>query len=242
VTGAGDWLEKLATAAAGGTTGHEDGQERKAPSGDELTRAGAVKLGVAGVASLSLGLWRASAGLAVDPPELTPEASRCFAGCFIDWGKSEKKGRATCDEIIGKTLQDEDTGWGRFKVAFPFFGIAYAKAALKGLCYSSTDGKARQDWADCNAGCVQKCSKPSPRSLQDASRRNQVCEPDPPPPPYAPEPPPAPNPAEDPCWACEDPMVGGMCCGPYTFDPQTGTYGICGCVDAAVGCPAVGCA
>jgi len=224
----GSWLDRLAVTAVR-EDGREGGRDRRPATDEGLSREAAVRLGFAGLASLSLGLWRAAPGSA-DNPGLTPEASKCFAGCAINWQKNHDANNALCDDFFGRTLAEGKGGWEKLKIALPFPGVALAKTVLKGYCYGFADQRARGKWRDCNDECVVECAKG--RKPQSSTAAHQACEPAPQPRPYTPALPPAPRPEDDPCWACQDCCSPLLCCAPIIDGV------ICQCAED---CKAFGC-
>jgi hypothetical protein len=228
------WLDRLARRAVRPPV--PLATEPLASTGDErYSRGTAVKLVVAGAASLSLGLWRATPGEAGDFGDCVENY------CRIPAAKVMKQLRLACDDIFKpEVLYADRTGWQKLKFLAMFpprVGWTIAGATLTGYCYAKNDFFVEKWEKGCYEECKQNCE--GRRALQSASFSRQVCEAAPPPERSTPKPPPAPNFTEDPCWSCN--QVGGQCCGPFTGDPATGAFTPCACATPGVPCDAYGC-
>lgn len=225
-------------AAAEPVTSRES--DRLPPSSDEhFSRATAIRYGAAAVASLTLGLWRAPAGQALD------EAG-CYSQCADRRIRDAEAAMAACRRLYSPGWYSKpgtDSRWGAFKELMKSGGpwewaTAYANQVLLRACLDRAKSTLVKGLDDCEDACRIACEESS-RSPQGRSSRHQVCKPPPSPKPESPKPPPGPNHTESPCWACEE--AGGLCCGPFTGDPNTGEFTPCACANPAVGCQAYGC-
>lgn len=232
-----DWLDRLAQRAGGGRP--SAAREPGAPShpDERLSRTAAVRLALVGLASVSLGLWRAPEGRAGDLGD-------CLNQCGERYGAAYKRDLAACanlyqDEIYRTT---KPNSWARLKAVLgqtPWqFVTGMAKDALLAGCEMRA-GRVFDEGLDrCDAACRETCPRVSPptaRFSQSRSRRTKVCRPTTPPRSQRPELPPAPNPANDPCAGCNA-STSCACC-PHSsgtgITPCTVTVsdltGFCGC-------------
>src|SRR5688572_27190790 len=101
--GGGDWLDTLARRSAGPATPSPRPTEAD-PSEDRLSRATALKLAVAGAASLSLGLWRVEPAAAFD-------IGGCLAGCLDASDKWLDRQLDACGKVFIPSYFDNDPTW-----------------------------------------------------------------------------------------------------------------------------------
>lgn len=229
-----DWLDLIAFRSTRGIVARvPDKTDTVAPDDERFSRGTAVRLALAGAASLWFGLGRTASGSAENPPPLTPVAERCLAGCGKTYEDNLRKQLAACDRIYPTAFADTPPfSWARVKASLPFPLLQIARAALAESCYVAAQALSRQLVDRCLSNCVDECAKQAagPRSLQGS---NAACEPLPPPESKPPEVPALPSSSDNPCWACA--QVGGLCCA--GSDPTT----LCACANPGVGCEAYGC-
>lgn len=196
-----DWVDRLARRAAG----HAATADTSA-SGDaeRLSRATAVRLALAGVASLSLGVARTRPAQA---------AEWCFTDCLQSYDAQLERRLTSCDDVFRRT-----SVWGAdWNGLFHYLSIAlnlgraYVANQLLQHCYADAQAELDRWRNDCYRRCEEGCRHPSGRSLQGVTGPRQTCKAPPPPEEEPPEVPPAPQPDEDPCWSCA--AVGGVVCG-----------------------------
>jgi hypothetical protein len=228
--GRGDWLETLARRSVGGPSGTAQVSDEDAGgSNARFSRRTAVRLGVGGAISLSLGLMRPDPARAFDFGE-------CLDGCHSATEKWLQRQIQACEDVFSPTTLRNDSAWQQI-LDFMFWPPYIIAASLFDICV----GKAYADAAQVKAGCYldcnrirRTCRKTDGRSLQGAS---STCEVTPPPKNEKPEIPPAPNPeANDPCEPCSL-VPNCICCGPITDGHA------CGFADTrnVPACESVGC-
>lgn len=222
----GDWLDALARRAAGNKTPKPEATATA--FGERFSRATALKLAVAGVASLSFGLWRVGPADALD-------FGQCTAKCLADHEANLERRLAACDSVFGSDFIRKAPFWRSIARILVLPGTMVGPV-LGGVCSLKEAAVNRASQDNCYRRCEETCGGRKLQSLQGSS---ETCEPTPPPKPESPKPPPAPNHTEDPCWSCIE--AGGSCCGPFTGDPNTGTFTPCACATPGVGCDAYGC-
>lgn len=238
--GASSWLEKAAVLLAGEDRGGRPEPAFQEPTGDApngseepVSRASALKLGLAAGASLMLGLGRPLEAMAFDRED-------CIGTCYERVLERAKKDTGFCRRFYNDHLWKTDPrGWARLREILHDGGWATLQKltgqALGEVCESVVAKRAVNGLDKCDDACTTACGQ---RFAQATWSRRETCKPPPPPAPYTPPPPPAPNLTSDPCWACV--QVGGTCCGPYTAAAD-GTLVACACANPTLGCERYGC-
>ena len=231
--GRGDWLDAAARRLVEGSRREALETETTPTSSDEVfSRATAFKLAVAGVASVSFGLWRVT-------PVQAQTRGQCYEECDkVHDADLDKKADACIGVFSSKRFLEQNPLWKQLLLFGIFPGTAIGPA-LAGLCIARDTAVSNASRDNCRRRCQETCRTTQARSLQGSSAPHQVCEATPPPKPYTPAPPPAPNHTEDPCWSCVE--VGGACCGPFKGDPNTGSFTPCACANPSIGCAGYGC-
>lgn len=235
----GDMLDALARRLAPASPSVHRESESSAPlssSDDHLSRAAAVRYAMAGIASLSLGLWRVPEGRALTRDE-------CEQACFARRGNELEDALKACRRLYSPSWYNKpgtDTRWGAFKETVsggPWGWLKnFVNNALLDGCLTRAQKRFEESLDKCMESCEVACE--GSRSLQGPSLFRRACEPPPSPPPHTPSPPPAPSATADPCLACN--QVGGMCCGPFKAT-ATGDFQPCACANPALGCERYGC-
>jgi hypothetical protein len=224
-----DWLDAVARRLAVGRTPttHQPGPVSYAANEDRFSRAAAVRLAVAGVASLFLGLRTTSkASGAADG------YAECYAGCTKTYEDALEDALDGCARVSAG-LDKKSPAWATAIRSLPVTPLTFVGYALTGTCYADAAAILGGDLYKCRRGCKKNC-----RTTQAASEARSTCEVTPPPKNYTPAQPPPPNMTSDPCWSCV--AVGGMCCGPFTVD-ASGNFQACVCANPTLGCEKYGC-
>lgn len=193
-----------------------DHSEGGAALADRFSRASALKVGILGVLSVSMGLWTSPAAQGQSMGR-----GECIDGCEDSAQKLLNRLLQSCEDIF-QPQAGYERRWRQLRTLFRygFFSFFWdaAAATLAEKCYSDmrSDIKGKLD------KCVEECRKKCPprRSLQSAlSPQQGKCEYTPPAKPSPPQIPPAPAPEDVPCPYCTarcDPCnaveSGGVCC------------------------------
>ncbi len=207
----GDWLDRIARRSAGGVPSAVRESERATDLTDErFSRATAVKLAVAGTASLALGAWGAPAR--ADEGDF----GQCLQDCFGGNDRILKEQERACLDVFAPKSFFLAPGWRKFRELFRAGAFSAWKdlvtSSLAGACVMQQQADAKNENDKCLPYCKQRCGQRALRATQGIAASRQVCEPPPPPPPETPKPPPPPNASENPCWACVAGSPDAICC------------------------------
>lgn len=211
-----DWLDGLAHRVVAPAT--EPAPRTPDPAGSEerYSRGKAVKLAIAGAASLSLGLWKAA-------PALAEDRAHCLARCFDTYEKDLERRIESC--ALGWFAL---SGWGGFLGTY-YLGPQPVITGGAGLCFMAEYAKTLYQRGKCTDHCQESCRPTQSRSLQVF---RGTCEVLPPPKAEPPQVPPPPPTKSGECLNCES--VGGICC-PPAGEP------LCACATPGVPCSEYGC-
>ena len=245
-----DWVDALARRTAGDVVPSPPlAKPDVAAFDDRFSRTTSLKLALAGVASLSLGIWpapraRAQGGGDCFTQSTAQGRGECFTKCLECHEKELQRRFRSCEDVFAPR-QFKKSDWRLYVGLFHSVYIGakrdYVLGALvlQGLCYDKAlwdvGGEKNHCYEGCEAGCRQ-------RSVQSSSGRSAAtCEVTPPS--HAPPPtiPPIPNPTEGVAVECANcSMAGGECC--YGADPTH----LCGCASydpdgPETACQRVGC-
>ena len=239
-----DWLDSLARRSAEGVRTTARVQPRPlpdrvgGPGASRVDRRSALKLALAGAASLSLGLGKI-------PVARAETRDDCIGRCYQKYVDAAERDIATCNHFYaGAKDWNGGTAWGQFKRLVDQGAWKFVKdvtnESLRRTCIHKAENTFKKGLDKCDDACTETCG---PRSLQSASSaagpRTTCHGTSPPPTSPPPQVPPAPNPADDPCAACA--TVGGLCCGPAPLGKPP-----CGCAgyfpaDGSDPCKRLGC-
>jgi hypothetical protein len=187
----GDWLDRLARHSVGDRKTQVHKQDSTRDDEERYSRGTAVKLAATGLASVSLGLWRAGPSLAQDEGE-------CFKDCNTRLDTFELNFERACYEKFGESRKwaYQTPVWKQILLLMTFPGTM-VQQTLAASCALTGTAVVQQAREGCLPECQRRCGK---RASQSRAFSDEVCEAPPPPPQRIPKPPPAPNLAEDPCW------------------------------------------
>lgn len=225
-TTAHDWLDLLARRAAKGrrtarvTEATQTASGVPGPAPERFSRARAVRLAIAGAASLLVAGGRVSPALALTRDE-------CLGQCFDKYVKAADRDVEACKSLYRdpKSSFRTDTsrdphGWGRLWYRIKRGGWKFVEDAASEALYQACERKAvsamERGFERCEDACRETCPEVGGRGPNSLTGGGS-CRGTSPPRASKPHPPPAPNPANDPCAPCA--QVGGACCGACPSDP-----------------------
>lgn len=232
-----DWLESLALRSVGVRSSSLPRMQRTpqhgAPS-ERFSRATAVKLALAGLASLAFGTARVS-------PARGAARDECLNACYRKHVDAADRGIRVCADIYSdrKSFFNTPVGtWARWRHIIKRGGWNFigdvARRSLWEACESLAIRRMEKGMERCEDACAETCPNAGDRSPSGLSAAPSCRGTDPPPPhtPALPPPPGIPTgvppSGEDACLNCMS--VGGVCC-PTSVDP------FFLCTNAFIGCP-----
>ena len=203
-------------------------------SPDRYSRSSAVKLAIAGVGSLALGVSRVSPASAMTKDE-------CVLQCWQRHIDAASRATRACQELFDDPKSFFNTpsgGWARVKAIYKRGGWGFASDMAKqgawAGCQAAAIQRMEKGMARCEDACEETCPSTGSRSLSRAAPTN-MCGGTPPPRAPAPSAGPAPGTCNGTCGGPEDPcspcaQVGGKCC--YGNDPKS----LCVCANPDYEC------
>jgi hypothetical protein len=220
------WLERMALLTVPSPDDGRRLEDQSTPTDGRFSRAAAVRIGVAGVASVALGAVRLS-------PAFAQTRDECLTACFDRYAQAADRAIRVCKETYDdpKSVLRIDPGWAQWRALVDRGGWGFvrdlADAGLERACESKALHRMEDGFARCEDACRETC----PQSGRSTSSAWSTCHGNNPPRPTTPPSPPPPGGGGgkgDPCEPCA--RVGGKCC--YGSDPES----LCACANPDYDC------
>lgn len=207
-----NWLDALARGSASPPASARQKREPAPVPADEerFSRSTAVRLALAGSASLALGLLRVPRA-----PAAAATYAECYDGCSSAYENALGAELDLCAATFAGFTFNRSPDWV-FALRLLPSSSTWVGNALAEMCMAAAYAHSRANFSGCTRHCRDTCRHTQSRSLQSLSASCTVT---PPPDSHPPEIPPAPTGMDDECLSCGD---GGFCC-------PGGPTGFCGC-------------